>query len=376
MDSYSDLANRREVYIQRYASHLRNEYLTTGLTAIYKATREVILDAESIDSIAQRTALNKAIKEAVEPISNEMWLNTTGELQDLAAQESSYYAKMFSGVNAVAMSVPAAEKVIIYADKARLTLDSKKGVWTYFVNRNKSSIIKQIQAQINSGYRNNETVFQMAKRVKRVSEGLLNHQAESLVRTGAAHFSESARREMFNDNLDIVDREIPNVTFDNRITRICMSISAKYPLGWKVNESPIGYPPYHFGCRTIIERLVKGQTHVDGTKAFVGGKDGEAAEDSFNARNQRLINKRNNEDYDGGVASQVRRKGNNDKAFDAGQISNETPFSTFLKDQPRWFVDDTLGKERADLFMAGKLDLSKLTDRNLKPLTLKQIENK
>jgi len=281
MDSYSDLANRREVYIQRYASHLRNEYLTTGLTAIYKATREVILDAESIDSIAQRTALNKAIKEAIEPISNEMWLNTTGELQDLADQESGYYAKMFSTVNAVTMSVPAAEKVINYANKAKLNLDSKSGVWTYFVNKNKSSIIKQIQAQVNAGYRNNETVFQMAKRVKRVSEGLLNHQAESLVRTGASHFSAMAREAMMQDNRDIVDRKVFSAFFDNRTTLTCRGFSGNI---YDLDDKSAPVLPLHFNERSIYQYLVKGQDSIDGTKAAVGGKKGEAAEESFERR--------------------------------------------------------------------------------------------
>ena len=54
----------------------------------------------------------------------------------------------------------------------------------------------------------------------------------------------------------IIEREIPIVTFDSRISDVCISISAKYPKGWLQGKSPIGYPPYHYGCRTTIGFLL------------------------------------------------------------------------------------------------------------------------
>lgn len=379
-DSYIDLVNRREVYIQRLASYLRNEYTNTNLDEAYRIARLILLDSGDITSIKKRNAVMEAIKEAVKPVTAEMWKEVTGELTDFAAQDASHYASIYATTAAVNLSVPASEKIEGYINKALLSLDTaqgkQEGKWAQFVTANNNSVYTKINDQIKSGYRNSETVDQMVKRVKNVTDGMLKNQAEALVRTGAAHYSASARRAMVEDNIELFDREIPSTVFDNRTTDICISISERYREGWPVGESPIGYNPYHFGCRTIIVQLVKGQKEIDGTKAYVGGKKGKAAEESFENRNKRLENKRNNPEHTGEVASQVRRKGNKDKAFSAGQIKASTPFATWLKSQPDWFITDTLGAKRAQLFKAGELDLANLTDKNLKPLTLKQIEGK
>lgn len=376
-DSYIDLANRREVYIARFASHLRNEYTNVSIDEAYRLARLILLDAENINSIKKRDAVLEAVKEAVKPVTADMWQELTGELTDFAAIEATYYATMFGAVNAVNLSVPATDKIADYVTKATMSLESSKGAqtgkWSQFVTANTNSVYRQMNEQIKAGYRNGETVQQIVKRLRVIKDGMLKNQAEALVRTGVAHYSLNARRAMADDNLDILDREIPNVTFDNRVTDICISISSKYPDGWIINKSPIGYPPYHFGCRTTILYLVDGQKEIDGTKAYVGGKKGEAAEESFENRQARLNNKRNNPDNDKPVASQVRRAGNKDKAFSAGQVKASTPFATWLKTQPNWFISDTLGTERAKLFLDDKLDLSKLTDSKLKPLTLKEI---
>jgi len=64
-DTYLDLANRREVYLSRFASYLRNEYTEKNLDEVYKQVRLMLLDAEEILSRTQLNELTKAIELAV-----------------------------------------------------------------------------------------------------------------------------------------------------------------------------------------------------------------------------------------------------------------------------------------------------------------------
>ena len=60
-EDYFDKANRREVYLHRFATHLVNQYTTPNLQAAYKSARMILLDAENITSNTQLNKINNAI---------------------------------------------------------------------------------------------------------------------------------------------------------------------------------------------------------------------------------------------------------------------------------------------------------------------------
>ena len=133
--------------------------------------------------------------------------------------------------------------------------------------------------------------------------------------------------------------------------------------------------PLHFGERSNWLFLVDGQTEPDGLKASVGGQDTEEAEERFQRREKALDKRRNNPDIEGQTASQVRYRGRKDSdMFKAGQVK-EHKVGEWLRKQPDWFIEDTLGKERAELFLSGT-PLSKFTDATFRPLTLNQIRER
>ena len=128
-----------------------------------------------------------------------------------------------------------------------------------------------------------------------------------------------------------------------------------------MGRSPVGYPPYHYNCRTAIGYLAKGQESLEGTRAAVGGKSGEDAKEAFERRKDRTDGK-------------VRFRGRRDSSiFDPGQVKADTKIDAWLKKQPKWFVESTLGKERAQLFLKGDLSLARFTDMTGDPLTLDQL---
>ena len=121
----------------------------------------------------------------------------------------------------------------------------------------------------------------------------------------------------------------------------------------------------------------------DGTRAAVGGQEGETAEELFNKKNDRLDARREKADEKRAngetdvkeVPSKVTYSGRKDSSiFNAGQIDSHTTMDAWMRQQPDWFIESSLGKTRAKLFKDGGLTLDKFTDMNGKPLTLKQMK--
>ena len=167
---------------------------------------------------------------------------------------------------------------------------------------------------------------------------------------------------MAADNKSVIAREVPVTTFDNRRSLTCTSIQDKYgQKGWLVGESPIGYPPYHYSCRTGIIFLPKGQDSIEGMRAAVSGRKGEQAKEDYEARDSRTDKK-------------VKYRGKRDQnIFNTSQIRSSTTIESWMRRQPRWYVDSALGKTRADLFLRGDLKLNKFTDATGRPLTLAEL---
>ena len=103
---------------------------------------------------------------------------------------------------------------------------------------------------------------------------------------------------------------------------------------------------------------------LSGTKAAIGGQKGADAERQFIKRDER---KR--------TASQVRYRGRKDsEIFKAGQVDASLTYDKWLRQQPRWFIDDTLGPKRAKLWLDDGVSLTKFSDMLGNPQTLRQAK--
>ncbi len=342
-------ALKHEVQLQRVATKLIKGGVYKSLDEAYKAVRLILLDAEKITSPTKLNAVTKKISAAVDEAISRGWAEYTGELETIAIYDAEYYAGMMSSVAGKKLSVPAKKTITDYINKSLMSLSNgqspKVGVWSEFVSENTSGVAEQINNLVKAGYVNNATVGQMTTSIRQFSENLGKQQAEALARTGLQHYSQQARKAMAEDNLDILDREYPLVTFDNRTSSKCMGISVHYPDGWEVGKSPVGSFPAHYNCRTIIIYGVKGMGDPRKSieKPAVGSGEN-YPEDSA----KKPI-------YKG-------RRSNKGGKFNVEQIPASTPFGTWLKSQDRAFVDDVLGPTRAKLFLDGGLDIRRMSD--------------
>lgn len=343
---------QHELYLQRVATSLINKGLFKSLDDAVAAVRLILLDAETIQSPTKLNAVNRAIKQAIEEAMTPAWQQYTDDLLELAVFDAEFYAEL-SGLPVV----PGAQQIDDFVQSALMSLSAgqvpKVGTWSDFVRENISGMTEQINNLVKAGYINGATVNQIARTVRQFGYGLSKQQADALARTGMQHYSQSARRAMVNDNLDIVNKEYPLVTFDNRTSKRCISINVQYPDGWPVNESPVGYPPYHFNCRTQIVYGLKGMS--DPRKGIDRAATGSGPE------------------YERGDTY----KGKKDiGAFEIEQVPADMSFGAWLKMQGREFVIDSLGATRAKLFLDGKLPLDRLSDAYGRELTLAELRAK
>lgn len=367
--------DRRTLKLIATANQLIKDYAYTGLDATYKAVRAAILDVGEITSVKKLRQLERAIQEAVKANLVPRIDDMTGELYDISELEAAFYVGLANEAIkaddlAIKLSTPASERIKRYIEGSVIKLNSKSGntvvTWTEYAEMYERSVSDKIKSVIRSAWLSqNQGDMQspnaIVKQVKTINDEINRRNAESMVRTAVNHFGTQGRLAFADDNQEVIEREVPIVTFDSRVSDTCISISARYGQnGWPYGKSPVGYPPYHPNCRTQIGFLLQGQTELFGTRQSVGGRKGEEAEESFDKRQKRSD-------------KVIKYSGRNDKAFKAEQIPANTPIAKFLRDQPRWYVEEVLGKKKADAFLSGELSLGKLTDADLKPRTVQQL---
>lgn len=361
--SFLDDFERHELYLARLATQLLNSKIYPSLTEAYKAARLILLDAESIKSPSELNKITAAVRKATEETTAKAWEDATKDLQEIGIYEAGYYAALVGGYADKRLKTPADKQIKGFIDKSLLTLHSgskvDSGFWGEYVGAQIASVGNAYDSAVKAGYSQGETVSQIAGRIRMVSEGLLKNEAESLARTGVQHYAAQARRAMAEANLDVIVREYPIVTFDNRTSSICLGIASKYPKGWPKDKNPVGYPPFHFQCRTAIVDLVEGQEHPDGTRAAVEGRaDGGEAFEKKQSRTDKKFKYRGKKDQD---------------VFKVGQIPAGTNIESWLRSQPDWYIESTLGSTKAKLFKEGGMKLSKFTDATQRPLTIAEL---
>lgn len=354
--SQIDQADRHEIYLSRLTTQLLNSHIYPSLEAAYKAARALLLDAESIDSIIAMKRLQREIGKAATEELTKGWDETTVGLEEMAAYEAGYSAKLTGAEIGAVLAVPAADKVKSFIDKSVMTLTSgsrvQSGVWAEYINGSIDSVVKQYNGIIATGYQNGQTVGQMSKAIRDSTQGLLKGQAEVLARTGQSHYASQAREAMAIDNAKVIKYRVFIATFDNRTTIQCRALNGKY---WAIDDDKYPRLPLHFGERSIYVYTNYPAKLKQGTKAAVGGKSG------VEINPNRKLQYRGKKDTD---------------IFKPGQIPAGETMDQFMRRQPDWFIEDSLGATRAKLFKEGGLSIDRFADAVGKPLTLAELRER
>ena len=361
-----DDLNKHYIYLERLASGGINSVVTPSLDATYNAVAAILNGYDGITSRAELSAIAKAIDEAIN--SNAGWATlTTDDLNPLALYEAEWQANYAAVATGLSVSEPAERTILNFINRSLMSLESGErtdiGLWGDFVQSNIDSRSKQINGIVQRGFMRGETIQQMRRQIKQVTEGLLTREAEALARTGYVHYAAQATEAMVQANKDILEEYYYVVTWDSRTSNICKSVTRynEPDNRFKVGDSKAPQVPLHFGCRTRRLAVPEGFV-LTGTRAAVGGRKGEEIAKEAAERQAR---KRK---------GKIKYKGKKDAdIFKPGQIDANITANQFFQSQPLWWLELNMGATRAKLVKDGKLNISKLTDANLKPLTLAEL---
>lgn len=348
---------QRTVYLGRLASGLLKSKIVPTLEEAYKAARLILLDAGDNISITNRNKVTAAIRRAIQEIDSEGWQDVTKELENIAIYDAGYYAGLIGSAVSVKLNTPADEKIVSYINKAIMSLTSGQkvdaGTWAEFVKAGVNTHADLVDSIVKSGYSNGQTVQQMIKQLRDLTDGLIRNQAEALVRTGIQHYANNGREAMLIDN--DVDEVVYVAVLDNRTTILCASRDGNR---YSLTDPKRPALPAHWNCRSTYIPAIAMQD-VD-TRAAVGGQRGADAAEEFEGRQDKTDKK-------------VRYRGRKDsEIFKAGQIKY-TQYDEWLRKQPAWFQDSALGKGKAEIFRQGKLSLAQFVDLAGRPLTLAEL---
>ena len=199
--------------------------------------------------------------------------------------------------------------------------------------RTKQAIAKEVSIGLAEG----ETVEQMIRRVRGTqargfTDGVFQttrREAQALVRTSVAHTSAQAREITYDENAELITGVTWVSTLDHRTCPVCAGLDAET---FQPKEGP--RPPAHPNCRcTTVPQLKSWKAlGIPLNEAPVGTR-----------------------------------------ASMSGQVAGSTDFPGWLRGQGADVQNEVLGKGRAQLWRAGKVDIDAFRDERNRPLSLRDI---
>jgi SPP1 gp7 family putative phage head morphogenesis protein len=351
-DNLEAQAARHAVYVQRFAGYIANLFDPYS-ERLKRELKMVLLDGPETSTNLKR--INRLIKE-YRGIAFSIYGEYTDkdilqELEQFSAEEAEFIAKGIRGAviaSAPEVVVPASAQLWAAIKSTPLVIPGSNGVNLLepFIKGWENKRLEIVSDQIRTGFMTGRTSQQIAKDIAGKG-GFLDVQnkqsIKTLVRTSTNHISNVARQNIYEENDDIIDGYQIVATLDGRTSDTCRGYDGTIV---KLTDDFKPMPPFHPGCRTttkpkIIDRFVNDDGL--GTRASKGVEGGQ-------------------------------------------QVSNKQSYYDWLKEQGsqgpkgRAFVQDVLGKERADLFLDGGLSVTKFKqltmDELFRPIPLDVLKSK
>ena len=352
-DTIPDALLRREVFLQRFASHLVNTEVDGTIQSFARSLPSLLNefgDAEGL-TIAERRAVARSVVAKMREDWGGMWVSVTGDLDEMALMDANHIGSIYDDILDVDLTIPKDSTLIGHINQSTMVLTSGKttqaGKWAQFLRQNTDTATRAINGAIWDGYTSGLNNQQILKQIRGtfnrttkeyqggLLQGRVRAQADALVRTGTNHFSNQARDRTYQANTDILDTRILIATLDSRTTLLCRGRDLKE---WDIDDKSYPRLPFHFNERSVYIVSVSGSDPLKSKIPTNGGKivDG------------KLVTKK-------------------------GVIDAETTMNDWLRGQPKQFVVDSIGQKRAELFLTGKLSIDKFTDLTGRTLTLDEL---
>lgn len=296
--------------------------------------RQVLLFGDDGRSTARLNKLLRDLEEALTGLTGDWQTKLTEDLKELAAYEAEWNVKtLTANVNAEFVT-PTAEQVWAAAEFQPLALNDKPVDFTKLMSGWGETEVSRLVTGVKMGFVQGQTTRQIVKNV--VGAGGLadisERNAATVIRTALSHVSNEARNETYRQNDDIIEKYEIVATLDSRTSTICRSLDGQE---YEIGKGP--RPPFHPNCRTTTAPVISSELDFldKGAKRAARGAEG------------------------------------------GTQVSADTTYYEFLKQQPAWFVDEALGPTRGKIFRNSGISPEEFrvisVDGFGNPLTLKQM---
>lgn len=192
---------------------------------------------------------------------------------------------------------------------------------------------KAMEDTIKAGMIEGQTSGQIVRALRNgVGDAISKRALGGLVRTATNAVATQSRQSTYEANSDILNGWQYVATLDGRTTLICIGLDGKV---FEVGSGP--YPPQHFGCRSADVPVTKSWRQL----GLPFGEIGPGTRASMN-----------------------------------GQVPGSITYSKWIKQQPRAFQREVLGRGRLEIFDRGELPLDRFTDSANRVLTLGELRAK
>lgn len=208
-----------------------------------------------------------------------------------------------------------------------------------FVQSMTSNQLRRTEGHIRRAWKEGLTIQDSVQRIRGTKANgfkdgitrMKTREAEAVARTSIQHVASTARQQTWADNSDLVVGYRWVSTLDSKTTRQCQALDGQV---FRMGRGPT--PPIHINCRsTTAPDMKDGLDFLDkgATRSAVGGP-----------------------------------------------VSADLTYFDWLKKQPRPFVEDTLGTERAELFLDKGISADKFSqlslDKFFRPLTNDELRSR
>lgn len=341
MDNILDEMLRRDLQLQRFATYISNEYIQPTAQEIASEIGRILIGYDELPEAQKRQTLNQ-VRKYVSEKWGSIWVGFGNEITPVMDDEGQFMLDLYGD------HTPEDEELIpprtLPPANAVMSTTTQAGVWADFVASNIDDTVKQVNAVTQSGVRDGATVDDMVRqlrgpynrRTRQYENGVLTgkqvRRAESLVRTGVSHHVNGVRDRFAKDNQDVIQKRIFFATLDSRTTTQCLSNHLRE---WDIDDNSYPNLPLHFNERSVYIFKTPGVNPLSQKRPV--------------------------------------QTGESDGKREFEQVSAKLTASAWLKRQPRWFVEETLGKKRAQLFIDGSLSIDSMVDMQNRPLTLAEL---
>jgi SPP1 gp7 family putative phage head morphogenesis protein len=326
----------------------------------------------SVNKVAKLNALLEQTNATIDLAYKQLSAEQTADLKDLAKVQGKAAANVVNaGIGASVASVAIAPKTLeALADEKIIRGWSSREWWAGQSKALQDKFGQQMQMGIMQGESVDELVRRvMGTKANGYKDGIMEvsrRDATALVRTSVISVANEAKMRTYREMGDLVKGIQWLATLDTRTTPICRALDKKV---WRLPDmEPVGHDKVfpgvtaHWNCRSTQLPVLRTWEELSGKK--LPSLDKQELDDAVR---KKLAAAGWSEDRVNNAVVNARSSMN-------GELDAETDWQDWLSSKSDGFVEKLLGPKRAELFKAGKLTISDLTDQQNRPLTIAQLE--